>query len=45
MKEIEESQGSPALIGGYYLPDSKLVSEIMRPSAIFNGIIDTQGEL
>ena len=45
MKELEESQGSPALIGGYYLPDSKLVSEIMRPSAIFNGIIDTQGEL
>ena len=44
IKELEESQGSPALVGGYYLPDPRLVSKIMRPSAIFNGIIDTQAE-
>ena len=45
MRELEKPQGSPALIGGYYLPDPRLVSEIMRPSAIFNRIIDTQEEL
>ena len=45
VKELEESQGSPALIGGYYLPDPELVSKIMRPSAIFNGIIDAQADL
>ena len=33
-------QGKPVDIGGYYLPDEKKVSEVMRPSLIFNRIID-----
>ena len=33
-------QGKPADVGGYYLPDDKKAFEIMRPSAIFNKIID-----
>ena len=33
-------QGKPADIGGYYLPDDKKASEVMRPSATFNKIID-----
>ena len=33
-------QGKPADIGGYYLPDDKKAEEVMRPSKIFNKIID-----
>jgi isocitrate dehydrogenase len=33
-------QGNPADLGGYYLPDDKKVSEIMRPSETLNKIID-----
>jgi isocitrate dehydrogenase len=33
-------QSKPADIGGYYLPDDKKASAVMRPSAIFNKIID-----
>ena len=33
-------QGKPVDIGGYYLPDEKKASEVMRPSAAFNKIID-----
>ncbi len=33
-------QGKPADVGGYYLPDDKKALEIMRPSLIFNKIID-----
>jgi isocitrate dehydrogenase len=33
-------QGKPADIGGYYLLDDKKVNEVMRPSAIFNKIVD-----
>ena len=33
-------QGKPADIGGYYLPDDKKASEVMRPSLTFNKIID-----
>ncbi|QIG38443.1 NADP-dependent isocitrate dehydrogenase [Microbacterium sp. 4R-513] len=38
--ELLAVQGSPVEIGGYYRPDTKLVDEVMRPSATFNGIID-----
>ncbi len=33
-------QGKPADIGGYYLPDDKKASAVMRPSAAYNKIID-----
>jgi len=33
-------QGKPVDIGGYYLPDDKKTSEIMRPSLTLNKIID-----
>jgi isocitrate dehydrogenase len=33
-------QGKPADIGGYYLPDDKKAAAVMRPSKLFNKIID-----
>jgi isocitrate dehydrogenase len=46
VKDLISVQGKPADIGGYYLPDDKSersfgkASDIMRPSAVFNKIID-----
>lgn len=33
-------QGKPVDIGGYYHPDEELLTAAMRPSAVFNSIID-----
>lgn len=33
-------QGKPVDIGGYYMPDDKKATEVMRPSELFNRIID-----
>ena len=38
--ELNEVQGSPVDIGGYYRPDMELVSKVMRPSATLNTVID-----
>ena len=38
--ELNSVQGKPADIGGYYMPDMKKVTAIMRPSATFNAIVD-----
>ena len=38
--ELNEVQGSPVDIGGYYHPDDELVTAAMRPSATFNAVID-----
>jgi isocitrate dehydrogenase len=38
--ELNEVQGEPADIGGYYRPDKELVSKVMRPSATLNAVID-----
>ncbi|MBI5326910.1 MAG: NADP-dependent isocitrate dehydrogenase [Deltaproteobacteria bacterium] len=38
--ELNGSQGKPQDIGGYYHPDPKKTVKAMRPSAIFNAIID-----
>ena len=38
--ELNEVQGSPVDIGGYYLPDDELVTAAMRPSATLQRIID-----
>ncbi|MBZ0181721.1 MAG: NADP-dependent isocitrate dehydrogenase [Melioribacteraceae bacterium] len=40
-KELLEVQGSPADLGGYYFPDFEKTEKIMRPSAVFNRIIDS----
>jgi isocitrate dehydrogenase len=39
--ELLAVQGSPADIGGYYLPDETLVAAVMRPSATFNKALAT----
>jgi isocitrate dehydrogenase len=38
--ELNEVQGKPGEMGGYYLPDPAIVSRSMRPSATLNSIID-----
>jgi len=40
VKDLISVQGKPVDIGGYYLPDDKKANEVMRPSSIFNKIID-----
>ncbi len=43
-KEITDDmisvQGKPVDIGGYYVPNDKMATEVMRPSPAFNKIID-----
>jgi len=39
-KELISVQGKPVDIGGYYLPDDKKAFDVMRPSSVFNKIID-----
>lgn len=38
-EELIGAQGSPAEIGGYYMPDDELVSTAMRPSETLNRIL------
>ncbi|MGB7393822.1 MAG: NADP-dependent isocitrate dehydrogenase [Pricia sp.] len=38
--ELIDAQGSPQKIGGYYLPDPKMVAEAMRPSSTLNAILE-----
>ena len=40
VNELNKVQGSAMNIEGYYEPKENLVSEAMRPSEIFNSIID-----
>ncbi|MEW6336586.1 MAG: NADP-dependent isocitrate dehydrogenase [Acidobacteriota bacterium] len=40
VKELLAAQGSPADIGGYYLPDDAKANAAMRPSPTLNAIID-----
>ncbi|WP_372755203.1 NADP-dependent isocitrate dehydrogenase [Mariniflexile sp.] len=37
--ELNEIQGKPVNIGGYYEPNETLVNEAMRPSSTFNNIL------
>ncbi|WP_027420154.1 NADP-dependent isocitrate dehydrogenase [Crocinitomix catalasitica] len=39
VKELNDAQGKPVNIGGYYMPDANLISAAMRPSKTFNDII------
>lgn len=40
VKELIDCQGEPVNIEGYYLPNEDLVSNAMRPSTVFNDIIN-----
>ena len=40
IKQLSIPQGKKQNIDGYYFPDYKLVSSSMRPSKLFNKIID-----
>lgn len=39
VEELNAVQGKPADIGGYYFPDRKKVSAVMRPSETFNAAL------
>jgi isocitrate dehydrogenase len=41
VRELNDVQGSPVDIGGYYFPDDTLATAAMRPSSTFNAVIDT----
>ncbi|KAA3621261.1 MAG: NADP-dependent isocitrate dehydrogenase [Flavobacterium sp.] len=41
VNELNEAQGKPVNIDGYYLPDPKLVNREMRASATFNYILES----
>ena len=40
VEELNAVQGKAADIGGYYRPSRKLTSDVMRPSATLNAVID-----
>lgn len=40
LAELKEVQGNPADIGGYYRPDARKASRVMRPSETLNKIVD-----
>ena len=40
VQELNDAQGQPVEIGGYYLPNHEMSAKAMRPSAILNAIID-----
>ncbi len=37
--ELANAQGQPVDLGGYYLPNREVATEVMRPSATFNQIV------
>ena len=41
LKQLNDAQGTPVNIGGYYLPDANLISKAMRPSSTFNSILES----
>jgi isocitrate dehydrogenase len=40
VEQLNSAQGQPIDIGGYYQPNVELLSQAMRPSELFNNIID-----
>ncbi|WP_046745528.1 NADP-dependent isocitrate dehydrogenase [Kordia zhangzhouensis] len=40
VKELNDAQGKPVDIGGYYMPSEELTSRAMRPSETFNTILN-----
>jgi len=41
LTELNAAQGKPVDLGGYYHPDFKKVNAAMRPSEIFNTVLDS----
>ncbi len=41
IQELNEAQGAPVDIGGYYRPDAQMAVRAMRPSATLNAIVDS----
>lgn len=41
VSELTAEQGKAVNIGGYYRPDARLVSKVMRPSMTLNAVIDS----
>ena len=41
IKELTQCQGKPVNIGGYYLPDPKKMTQVMRPSETLNALINS----
>ncbi len=41
IEELDNAQGKPVELGGYYKPDNDLASKAMRPSPTLNAIIDS----
>jgi isocitrate dehydrogenase len=41
--ELNEAQGNPVDIGGYYYPDREKTTAVMRPSATFNAALAAAG--
>ncbi|MCP4401733.1 MAG: NADP-dependent isocitrate dehydrogenase, partial [bacterium] len=39
-EEILAAQGRPVDLGGYYMPSLENASQVMRPSAVLNEILD-----
>ncbi len=42
VEELNAVQGKPSDLGGYYRPDAEMASNIMRPSATFNAILEAK---
>ena len=40
VQELNDAQGQPMDIGGYYRPDEEMAAKAMRPSATLNAIVD-----
>jgi isocitrate dehydrogenase len=40
VQELNDAQGHPVDIGGYYLPNDDMIAKCMRPSATLNAIVD-----
>ena len=40
VQELNDAQGQPVDIGGYYLPNDEMAAKAMRPSATLNAIVD-----
>ncbi|NNK39727.1 MAG: NADP-dependent isocitrate dehydrogenase [Winogradskyella sp.] len=40
INELNEVQGKPVTLNGYYKPEESILNAVMRPSKLFNSIID-----
>ncbi|GGW42914.1 NADP-dependent isocitrate dehydrogenase [Arenibacter certesii] len=40
LQQLNKAQGSPVDVGGYYFPDTELISNAMRPSKTLNSILE-----